>query len=267
MNDDYENDPTWHYSETWGWYWEKKKAPEESKKPRGKKDAKDEQKKTDVKDEKNSKDDKSEKKSKRKAEDMKGEAPARKSRSKTKAEASGSSQPSKPSGKRTVSKTTKNGDEAPKPKKMSKGEKQLPTGMDPAPQTRKEQRKEIYEFLLACKDFTDDNAKDNLKQMVHPNFRNSEVAFRMNIYWYRKNVWGAGVGVKSLKENKDFAFYGYKTRCDSWIFAIAAAIKSADILAPFKHINVFIYVFITHARYFLASLQRDVCAYAPKKNF
>lgn len=221
------NDPNWHYSDDFGWYWEKQKDTEEknpkpSKKQKGAEEAEH---------------DTTAKKSKRKGKDKdeKEQAHAAK-KSKTKdagktepaASSSNGNEPKKrPAASEKAAKTTK---------KQKKAKNEDPQPMHPAPMTRKDEKKEIHDFLVECKDFTDDNAKENLKQMLHSNFRNPNFEFRMNIYWVRKGVWGAGVGLKSLKENKDFAFYGYKTWCDSWIYATAAAIKSSEILASFTHI-------------------------------
>lgn len=84
--------------------------------------------------------------------------------------------------------------------------------------------------LWFAKDLTEDNAKEKLHSTV-PNFKKLGYDSVFNIYWKRRGVQGVGVGVKSVSEGKDFALFGYKAECESWIYAMAAALKAAEILA------------------------------------
>ena len=108
--------------------------------------------------------------------------------------------------------------------------------IDPPVLTPKEQRKEILDFLLASRELTEENAKVELKKMI-PDHKTAGCDCSLNIYWQQRGVWGIGVGAKSSSEGKDVGFWGYKAMSDSWIFAIAAAMKAGDIYVTFMHFS------------------------------
>ena len=108
--------------------------------------------------------------------------------------------------------------------------------LDPAPATEKEQKNEIMQALWFAKDLTEDNAKEELHRTV-PNFKKLGYDSVLNIYWVRRGVRGVGVGVKSVSEGKDFAFFGFKAECECWIYAMAAALKAAEIMASLLKLN------------------------------
>lgn len=108
--------------------------------------------------------------------------------------------------------------------------------IDPPALTAKDQRKEIFDFLMASKDLTDENAKEELKKMI-PDHKAAGCDCSLNIYWKQKGMWGIGVGAKSASQGKDVAFWGYKSMSDSWIFAIATAMKACDIYVAFMHFS------------------------------
>ena len=122
-----------------------------------------------------------------------------------------------------------------KPRKASKGAANQEERLDPAPTLHKDQKSEIVQFLRLAKDFTDENAKEELRKLV-PDFKGLWYDSKLNIYWVRKGMKGVGVGVSSRSEGKDFAYFGFLTVCDNWIFAIAAAIKAAEIMVAYTHI-------------------------------
>ena len=124
------------------------------------------------------------------------------------------------------------------PKKRSTKTKKELKPIEPPPFTKKEQRKEILAFLEAAKDFTDENARASLKGLL-PNYGAHNFDCSPDIYWERKGVKGIGCGVRCHSEGKNVGYFGYRVQCDSWIFAIAAAIKSADIFATFLHSDGF----------------------------
>ena len=71
----------------------------------------------------------------------------------------------------------------------------------------------------------------------------------------QKGVKGIGCGVTSKTEGKDIAFFGYKAMCESWIYAIAAAIKSADLFVSFMRYDVMV-VHVTYINLSLNVLER-----------
>lgn len=135
--------------------------------------------------------------------------------------------------KKSSAKDSKDVQKEPK-KKAKKPEKQ--EELMPSPGTKKEMKSEIFEFLVKSKDFTDDDAKEKLQEMM-PNYQNCGVDCRLDTYWKRKNTMGVGVGVFSKGEQKNVGFFGFRTLTDNWIYAIAAAIKAGDILATLMHIR------------------------------
>jgi len=102
------------------------------------------------------------------------------------------------------------------------------------PANKKEQRDEILNFLLSVKDVKDEDAKATLKAML-PNYGANGFDCSPDIYWVRKGVKGIGCGVRCQSEGKSVGFFAYRAQCNSWIFALAAAIKSADILVTHWH--------------------------------
>lgn len=104
--------------------------------------------------------------------------------------------------------------------------------LPPAPTTQKDQKLEIVKFLRLTKDLTEDNAKEQLKDLV-PDYKGLGYDGTLNIYWLRKGVKGTGVGVKSVSEGKDYAHFGFLSCSDNWIIAMATSIKAAEILAPY----------------------------------
>ena len=172
--------------------------------------------------------------------------PASKSSKKKQDESEEEPRPRKiPSGKKTDDgtkgkdqpkrKSEKTTEEAEPKKRRSKKEKVV-IPIEPAPLTKKEQRKEIIAFLEKAKDFTDENAKASLKALL-PNYSANGFDCSPDIYWERKGVKGIGCGVRCQSEGKNVGYFGYRVQCDSWIYAIAAAIKSADIFVTFLHLN------------------------------
>lgn len=109
-----------------------------------------------------------------------------------------------------------------------------PQELEPCPDNKKDIKSEIFEFLMKSKDFTDDNAKEKLQEIM-PNYQNCGVDCRLDTYWKRKKVQGVGVGVFSKGEQKNVGFFGFRMLTDNWVYAIAAAIKAGDILATLMH--------------------------------
>ena len=103
-----------------------------------------------------------------------------------------------------------------------------------APMNKKEQKQEILDFILKMKGVSEDDAKSTLKAML-PNYSANGFDCSPDIYWVRKGVKGIGCGVRCQSEGKNVGFFGYRTQCNEWIYAIAAAIKSADILVTPMH--------------------------------
>ena len=103
-----------------------------------------------------------------------------------------------------------------------------------APMTKKEQKQEILDFILKMKGVSEDDAKSTLKAML-PNYSANGFDCSPDIYWVRKGVKGIGCGVRCQSEGKNVGFFGYRAQCNEWIFALAAAIKSADILVTPMH--------------------------------
>ena len=123
--------------------------------------------------------------------------------------------------------------EDPKERKKRAKRRRKESTLLPAPATSKEIKAEVFAFLMQTKDFTDDNAKEKLQEIM-PNYTNCGLDCRLDIYWKRKEVLGIGVGVFSKKE-KNVGFFGFRFLTDYWIYAIAAAIKAGDILATLMH--------------------------------
>ena len=225
-------DGNWHWAKGYGWYWEDK-APAKPAKTKGNNRAKNavasagstEPKKKKARNQKDKKD-----------EETKPEKPRKKTPS-PKPEPEQAAAPKAQKGKE------RSEPEDPQPKKRSRKEPQKKSApvaeevaeFKDAPTKSKDIKKEIYEFLVGAKDLTDENAREKLKAQV-PKWSGLGVGMLFNIYWTSRGVKGVGVGVTSKKQQCDFAFFGYKSECDSWIYAIAAAIKSADILATSMHI-------------------------------
>ena len=109
-----------------------------------------------------------------------------------------------------------------------------PQEMEPCPDNKKDIKSEIFEFLMKSKDFTDDNAKEKLQEIM-PNYQTYGVDCRLDTYWKRKKVQGVGVGVFSKGEQKNVGFFGFRMLTDNWVYAIAAAIKAGDVLATLMH--------------------------------
>ena len=106
--------------------------------------------------------------------------------------------------------------------------------LPPAPDTEKEIKKEIYDFLLETRTLTQLNAKEHLRKLV-PEYKVLGYTAKLNIYWVRRKVQGVGVGITSITEGQDVGFIGFKPLSPNWITAIAAAIKAGDIFAAFLH--------------------------------
>ena len=257
-------DPNWQWSARRGWYWEekaatKKKDPNE---PKPKRTRKDERKTPDSGAASSSKSDSTAAAKacrKRSNPDSDEKKPAKSRRSKTAAEKkedvepeTEKKMPAKSKRSRTAAekkkdaepKTEDNQVEEEASKKDQKKRKQANTSKEvaarPIPNpalTMKEQKKEILDFLKMAKDLTDENAKETLRAKCYQ-FKAPGYDCVFNVYWVQKGVKGVGCGVTSKKENKDVAFFGYKTMCDSWIYAIAAAIKSADLFVTFMRYDV-----------------------------
>ena len=218
-DDEYENkwevpDDGWVWYDGYGWYYEGDQVPK-SKKPKSK-------------DDKPDKPDKTEKPNK-------PDKPAKSKGTKRKT--------STPTGKSSTDKKTQDEnkkttkakkDQEPVVKKARKAASKTDTANAaaepmPAVTTQKDQKKEILEFLHKCKDLTDENARDTIKSMI-PNFKKHAYECSLNIYWVRGKQLGVGVGVTSKTQKSDVAFFGYRSECDtSWIYAIAAAIKAAEL--------------------------------------
>ena len=158
---------------------------------------------------------------------------------KTEKKAEKKREPSNPPGENKAPKKAKVSEkaaaESSRSRPTKKAKKTVP--IDPPVLTLKEQRKEILDFLVLSKDFTEENAKEELRKMI-PDHRAAGCDCSLNIYWQQKGVKGIGVGAKSASEGKDVGLWGYKTMCISWIFAIAAAIKAGDIYVTFMHLSV-----------------------------
>ena len=107
-----------------------------------------------------------------------------------------------------------------------------------APMTKKDQKQEILDFLLKMRGVSEDDAKSTLKGML-PNYSANRFDCSPDIYWVRKGVKGIGCGVRCESEGKSVGFFAYRAQCNDWIFAIAAAIKSADILVTPMHYSHF----------------------------
>lgn len=125
---------------------------------------------------------------------------------------------------------------APQDKKQRKRKENVakPEPLPPAPETSKELKQEVLGVLNFSKDLTEDNAREELRKLV-PDFTALGYDSKLNIYWVRRGVKGVGVGVTSKSEGLDYGFFGFKVCCDNWIYAIAAAIKAAELLATFLH--------------------------------
>lgn len=203
-------DPNWHWTEEWGWYWEE--VPKR-------------------------------KSSKRVGLD-KGDKPKAKRAKPAASAASAPSAPAeaakKPERKRAKPSSTEENEAVDKPdgKKKSRSSSSKETRNpksdaphpEPAPTTEKEMKLEILAFLMSIKDCSEETAKDEIKKLL-PNYTALGYDCSLNIYWVRRGVKGIGCGVKSKSENLDVSFFGFKAVCDSWIYAIAAAVKAADIHA------------------------------------
>eukprot|EP00438_Fugacium_kawagutii_P011943 Skav218689 [mRNA] locus=scaffold4775:79741:83578:+ [translate_table: standard] len=119
-----------------------------------------------------------------------------------------------------------------KKRRESKAKKRTEITIPEAPGTKADMVKEISEWLTTTQEFSEDEAKDKIKVMMPEFFTGAYMDCGPNVYWVRKEVKGIGCGVKSRKEGKDVAFFGYRLECgDMWIPAMAAAIKSAEIFA------------------------------------
>lgn len=220
-------DSNWRWAKDYGWYWEDKAAAAPAK-AKSKKRAKDavasagsaEPNKKKARNEKDKKDEKT-----------KSEKPCKKTTS-PKSEPKQAAAPNA----RKEKKHSEPEDLQPKKRSRKAPKEESPhVEFTDAPTKSKDIKKEIYEFLLGAQDLTGENARAYLKSKV-PNWPGLGVGMLLNIYWVSRGVKGVGVGVTSKKQRCDFAFFGYKSECDSWIYAIAAAIKSADILATSMHI-------------------------------
>jgi hypothetical protein len=243
MEDDW--DPNWKWSAGQGWYWDdkvatKKKEPNE---PKPKRARKAERKTHDSGEAGSSKPDKTpaaKASRKRQNSDSEEKKPAKSKRSTTEAEKEEDVEP-KTKKEDVEPKTGKKriGEEAGETQKCE-GQQKNAVAAEPVPDpafTLKEQKKEILDFLSMAKNLTDENAKENLRSEVH-NFQAPGCGLVFNVYWVQKGIKGIGCGVKSKKENKDVAFFGYKSMCDSWIYAIAAAIKSAQLYVTFMRYDI-----------------------------
>ena len=177
---------------------------------------------------------------KKKLSPKKNASPKDKSSS-SKAEEKPKSKDDKDSKKRTNKSKDKADDEnaSKKPRKSqaAQGSKKRKDAIEPIPgppTTTKQQREEILNFLLEMKDVPEENAKTALRSML-PNYSANGFDCSPDIYWVRKGVKGIGCGVRCQSEGKNVGFFAYRAQCNSWIFAIAAAIKSADILVTPMH--------------------------------
>lgn len=234
-------DPNWKWSAGRGWYWDDKVATKknEPNEPKPKRARKAERKTHDSGAAGSSKPDKTAAKASRKRQnaDSEEKKPAKSKRSTTEAEKEEDGEP-KTKKEDVEPKTGKKKESEKKPEKHrdAKASKAAEPVPDPA-FTLKEQKKEILDFLSMAKNLTDENAKENLRSEVHK-FQAPGCGLVFNVYWVQKGIKGIGCGVKSKKENKDVAFFGYKSMCDSWIYAIAAAIKSAQLYVTFMRYDI-----------------------------
>ena len=81
-----------------------------------------------------------------------------------------------------------------------------------------------------------DKSDEEIKELFKADLPLKEyvkAGFNLNIYWIRRGVKGVGCGVTSREEGKDVGFYGYRTQCECWVVAMAAALKSCDIFCTF----------------------------------
>ena len=228
------HDPNWHWSESTGWYYyEEEPTASRKKRNAGSKDDKDDKEKP--------------KRAKTRSAASAASAPveevpdksAKRKRKGEPTEAEADKKPKKEhppkDGKRSKEAKEAKVVKDVKVKRSKKGELDPPPL--PAPKTEKEVKQEILEFLVACKDLTDENAKDEIKHMMPNNYGAFGYECSLNIYWARRGVKGVGCGVKSKVEQCDVSFFGFKCMCESWIFAIAAATKAADIYVAWMHIK------------------------------
>lgn len=204
-----ENGEEWHFEEGLGWFWVGPEKPEK-KPPAPKRSTKKPEKEQEVK---------APPKRRRKKEPETPETVVEEKPEKAK--------------KRKSEKTT----EGAEPKKRSRASKKELKPIEPPPLTKKEQRKEIKAFLEVAKDLTDENARATLKSLL-PNYGAHKFDCSPDIYWERKGVKGIGCGVRCQSEGKNVGYFGYRVQCDSWIYAIAAAIKSADIFVTVLQIRM-----------------------------
>eukprot|EP00435_Cladocopium_sp_Y103_P028100 s1890_g7.t1 len=221
-------DPNWCWSAKRGWYWEEKVDP---KPKRARKAAPDSGAAGSSKPDKTPA---AKAPRKRTNPDTDEQKAAKPKRSKTETEKAEDVEP-KEKDKQVKKEQPKNNQKKCKKENTSKAEASE-TIADPA-FTSKEQKKEILDFLKMAKDLTDENAKETLRSRV---CRTPGCGCVLNVYWVQKGVKGIGCGVTSKKENKDVAFFGYKSMCDSWIYAMAAALKSADLFVTFMHYDVMV---------------------------
>lgn len=251
-----DHDPNWHWDENYGWYWEEKKEPSKPEKTKCKPPAR---KSNQPAGATGSTEDKPSRK-RGNANKKDSEAETGKKSRKHKSESASSKPPQSKddaakANKRSRSEGAKKEEE---PKSEAAKEEEEPKGKktknkrskvcgqqitpQPAPMTQKEQKKEILDFLDKARHLQDDNAKDELRKLT-TDFAAAGYDCSCNIYWNRRGQQGVGVGVKSKSEGKDIAFFGYKSMCDQWIYAIAAAIMAAEIYATFlQQVHAPIYI-------------------------
>lgn len=126
------------------------------------------------------------------------------------------------------------------------------------PNSNKEIKQEILDFLRHTEDYPD-KSDEEIKELFKADLPLKEyvkAGFNLNIYWIRRGVKGVGCGVTSREEGKDVGFYGYRTQCECWVVAMAAALKSCDIFAPFMHLKLYV---ITYSKLVLVIIHAHAC--------
>ena len=224
MEEDAAYDPHWQYDAGYGWYWDPsigqdKKPKRQRKTPTAKAPAK----KQPSKEPTQELDEPETKKVKKHRSQSRGKNGMEEAEQKAK-------------------KPKEKNDTACKKRKKAEPQDSPEISLPDPPITNKALKQEILDFLLQAEgytSYTDAEAKDALKADL-PLSDYVKAGFNLNIYWVRRGVKGVGSGVTSRAEGKDVGFFGYKAMCDDWVYAMAAALKSCDLFAPFMHLKLYV---------------------------
>ena len=227
MEKDAASDPHWQYADGYGWYWDD--SIDQGKKPKR-------QRKTAT-----PKASAKKQPSKEPTQDLDEPEPKKVKKQRSQSRGKNDMEENKQAAKESKKPKEKN-DTACKKRKKAEPQDSPEVSLPDPPSTKKAIRQEILDFLLQAEDYnrkTDGEAKEALKADL-PLTEYVKAGFNLNIYWVRRGVKGVGCGVTSRAEGKDVGFFGYKTMCDDWVYATAAALKSCDLFAPFMHLKLFV---------------------------